>query len=153
MAEKKMGEAPKDLLAKIRQKIEDEGREARVFPENLDIRKNALPKTFTVLPDEPTLESIPVSEESAKKSIKGVDGYRKTPEGLMWDVMTFKVKEGGIEKTLNIDVDNAILLEQLVAALDSGEGQPVRVTIEMRQSKSNPSQSYKNVRVLGTEEE
>lgn len=153
MAEKKLGEAPKDLLASIRQKIKDEGREARVFPENLDIGKAVLPKTFTLLSDaDPAQEAIPISEESAKKSTKGVDGYRKTPEGLVWDVMSFKVKDDGIEKVLNVDAANQSLLEQLVTALDSGEGSDVRVTCEMRASKKNPGQSYKAIRILGTEE-
>jgi hypothetical protein len=152
MATKKMGKAPKDLLAFIRQKIKDEGREARVFPENVDLSKGTLPQTFTLLPEEPEVVEIPISKEAAQRSIKGEAGYREGPDGLVWDVMSFKAKHEGIEKVVNIDSDNSILLEQMVAALDSGDGKPVRVTIEMRPSKSHPGQQYKNVRVLGTED-
>lgn len=153
MAEKKLGSAPENLLASIRQKIKEEGREARVYPENLNIGKSELPKTFTMLNEDPTPEAIPISEESANRSTKGVEGYRKTPEGLAWDVLSFKVKDDGIEKVLNVDAAQASLLEQLVTALDSGEGSNVRVTCEMRPSKKNPGQSYKAIRILGTEED
>jgi len=148
-----MGKAPTDLLASIRQKIKDEGREARVFPENVDLSKGALPQTLTLLAEEPEVVEIPITRESAERSIKGVKGYREGPDGLIWDVMSFKAKQDGVEKVVNVDADNSILLEQMVAALDSGDGKPVRVTVEMRPSKSHPGQQYKNIRVLGVEED
>lgn len=143
----------KDLLSEIRAQLKEEGRTAIVFPDNVDIGQAVLPKTITVLTDKPTQEAIPISAESAQKSYKGSDGYRKTPEGLAWDVMSFHVIEDGIEKRLSVDITQRSLLEQMIQAWEvtQEEGKPVRVTIEMRASRQNPGQRYKGVRVLGTE--
>ena len=153
MAEKKtLGEAPKDLLAKIRKDLDESDRDTEIYPPALSISKNDLPVSCTLLNNGISVVEIPVSEEKAKGSFRGIEGYRKTPDGLIWDAIEFKAKHDGIEKRILIDSDGKSLREQMVAAHDKGEGKNVRIRIEMRASKSNPGQQYKAVSILGTED-